>query len=662
FFHELAHVLRRDVASQFFVKVTAGVFWFHPLMWLLARQLRDDRETAADDWASSQTGDRHSYATGLLEIFAKHCTSAPLPAGSIPMASYKSPASRIQHLLSSQAVSRESVRFRGTVTMSTVAIALLLSTVGFGRQDADKHNATKQAAAKTAGKTEAVTGDLETESFEMLRVTGDVVDSNGNPIAGTKILYEGNRTVADENGHYDLEFPFIPPAQRITPMTWFYSPGMAWRSAWFTNGGAAAVDEDEMGQKHLKDFRITLPPSTRMDVLVTAPDGRPVPNATVVPACVHVPNGCRVSDLPAGLVWSLPKELEELIQRRTGADGRAVLEHIPEGLVYSLRIESEEYGQQTFQLATMGDGSKVQTALRPVASISGQVDGDVSAFAGATVRATSETRLGGRRIVSSEAKATVQRDGRFAISKIAALDELKFEVFGSPLGQEDIAPVLKWDGSLSAERTLKVKLRGVPLRRLDGTLLTEDSQEPIPNSRVSIRSSTSPRYSSALTDKQGRFSAKVPDGDVTLQATAVTGTIGQRYDHRIQPNAIKVNGASVKYTFVLRPKHQLSGRLVDPSGTPIGDAFIGLRNMGVGIPPGSLQHRTTTDGDGQFTMLIDFVALSWVRTGARRDRKHWFMQTRPQEGVRPAELTPLDATFESGNRVLLRVPEVAPSG
>ena len=54
--HERAHIQRRDWLWQSFAQVMTAIFWFHPLMWLAASQLRNEAEHAADD-ATLAAGD-----------------------------------------------------------------------------------------------------------------------------------------------------------------------------------------------------------------------------------------------------------------------------------------------------------------------------------------------------------------------------------------------------------------------------------------------------------------------------------------------------------------------------------------------------------------------------------------------------------------------------
>ena len=66
--HELAHVRRRDLVGHTLGRVACAVWWFHPLVWTAAKQLRAESERACDDLALSCGTRATDYAEHLLDI------------------------------------------------------------------------------------------------------------------------------------------------------------------------------------------------------------------------------------------------------------------------------------------------------------------------------------------------------------------------------------------------------------------------------------------------------------------------------------------------------------------------------------------------------------------------------------------------------------------
>jgi beta-lactamase regulating signal transducer with metallopeptidase domain len=66
--HELTHVKRRDCLIQTLAQLACAVYWFNPLVWFAAWQLRVERELACDDHVLEVGAKASDYASHLVRI------------------------------------------------------------------------------------------------------------------------------------------------------------------------------------------------------------------------------------------------------------------------------------------------------------------------------------------------------------------------------------------------------------------------------------------------------------------------------------------------------------------------------------------------------------------------------------------------------------------
>lgn len=78
--HELGHVRQRDALGNLLLNLALPLLYFHPLYWLVRRDVHLSRELVADDWAASRSG-KARYVAELLALARSSLDSRPCPAG-----------------------------------------------------------------------------------------------------------------------------------------------------------------------------------------------------------------------------------------------------------------------------------------------------------------------------------------------------------------------------------------------------------------------------------------------------------------------------------------------------------------------------------------------------------------------------------------------------
>ena len=98
--HELAHIKRGDAFTQFLASLATAIYWFNPLVWLVARAMRVDRERACDDYVLAYGTAASDYAHELVEIVST--LVRPQPAAALAMARPSQLEGRVMALLNAR--------------------------------------------------------------------------------------------------------------------------------------------------------------------------------------------------------------------------------------------------------------------------------------------------------------------------------------------------------------------------------------------------------------------------------------------------------------------------------------------------------------------------------------------------------------------------------
>lgn len=186
--HELAHIKRFDVPLQMIARLGCAMFWFHPLVWWAARQMRLEREHACDDCVLLAGQEPSVYASHLLEIAHQLSNLTRFTTAALCMARKSQLEGRLLAVLDT---SRSRAQAGIVRTLGCLLLALLLViTLGI------VHPTLQVESLLTAAEKEpaSVTPKTGSEEYQLMRITGRVLSPDGDPLPGAHIdLFTDNR-------------------------------------------------------------------------------------------------------------------------------------------------------------------------------------------------------------------------------------------------------------------------------------------------------------------------------------------------------------------------------------------------------------------------------------------------------------------------------------
>lgn len=135
--HELAHVARLDWVKLLLARATSALYWFNPLVWILAREAHQLREEAADDAVLAADIVDTDYAQLLVGIARHECKGLLLGAHGVAPAR-NSLARRVSRVLDAGSARGPVAKgFAAGVGFGAIAFAAPLAAVSFTSQAAD---------------------------------------------------------------------------------------------------------------------------------------------------------------------------------------------------------------------------------------------------------------------------------------------------------------------------------------------------------------------------------------------------------------------------------------------------------------------------------------------------------------------------------------------
>jgi beta-lactamase regulating signal transducer with metallopeptidase domain len=131
--HELAHLKRRDHWVCWLVMLISVIYWWHPVVWWIRRQLREEADLCCDVWVTTlMPKARRAYATALLETKRfTSCSHQGVPAIALGVTTVhaKRLARRLTMVMSHQITPR--ISLRGVALVGVMAIGAWLVSPTF---------------------------------------------------------------------------------------------------------------------------------------------------------------------------------------------------------------------------------------------------------------------------------------------------------------------------------------------------------------------------------------------------------------------------------------------------------------------------------------------------------------------------------------------------
>lgn len=394
--HELTHVRRRDTVGQLLAVATKAIYWCHPSIWFLNRQLIEAREWATDEQAIRSGMDARQYAENLVNVVARIRTGRSLvQMAAIGMAAGSRLEDRLRQILNnaSQRNDRQNLAAIGSVvvmlaitTLTTVRVVFAAEPPTFALPVLSPPLAVPQEKKAVADIDEAslvsrlaecdvldVTSDQFDASFY---ASGQVLSSSGEPVAGAIVVLRESSTsrLSSDPGKYiyvpnrhlirtddvfartstdaDGRFTFEDAKSPVFSKSWANS----WRGdivAAHPNFGVGNVSlpYKKERQRYDNNLQVTLRPTSTVTGKYLSPGGAPIRGATVRMVKLSTPSlSSRSSDRGIDLQMS---QLSP--QTLTDVNGEFVLREVPAGFVGSITLSHPQWLDSYSSFATSDD-------------------------------------------------------------------------------------------------------------------------------------------------------------------------------------------------------------------------------------------------------------------------------------------------------------------
>ena len=194
--HELAHVARMDWIKLLLARVATALFWFNPLVWMLAREAHQLREEAADDAVLAADIADTDYAQLLVGVARHECPGLLLGAHGVAP-SKSSLARRVARVLDGKSVRGPVARsfalgvFVGAVLVAAPLAALTLTPGGARSPAKPRLRSSPRASRRRALLSSGAAKCRRPAAHHRQGVSTSVADRRGRDRAGRRSADDG---------------------------------------------------------------------------------------------------------------------------------------------------------------------------------------------------------------------------------------------------------------------------------------------------------------------------------------------------------------------------------------------------------------------------------------------------------------------------------------
>lgn len=243
--HELAHIKRKDCATEHLCQVATVLQWWNPMMWVCGWRLRIEREHACDDVVVGKGASRSAYANIILSV-TKSLSNLPAPG----MARCGILEKRLRRILDRDRVPHAWLTWPSRLGLGFLSLLVVpLAWVGWAEVQAQERVASQAL------------------------ITGIVVDEQGAPVPNVRV-YDDSLTHGEVRTKKDGRFRFPLETGSLAYVTLLASTDDS-----VLMGMWKRRDDDPEVLKAELEARIVVSPSRQIFVHVEDASGRPVQDA-----------------------------------------------------------------------------------------------------------------------------------------------------------------------------------------------------------------------------------------------------------------------------------------------------------------------------------------------------------------------------------------------